>query len=209
MDAVKFPINSYEFYFLTMLITLVLYCVVSWLTMKEPFNLDRMLHRGIYNTDGDNKERLEWSWRTVFSKMLGITKEYTKGDRFIAWAFFLYSFVYSFLICFVLVVIWNAITPWPIEWWGKYFLVVYMLVPGVMAAISTFWFGIGGMIDMFRLFRDLKNRVADPLDDGSVEGRVSLADVAKFKELEQQQQQQQQQQDEDDVEFQDNSPDQF
>ena len=204
MDAVKFPINSYEFYFLTMLITLVLYCVVSWLTMKEPFNLDRMLHRGIYNTDGDNKERLEWSWRTVFSKMLGITKEYTKGDRFIAWAFFLYSFVYSFLICFVLVVIWNAITPWPIEWWGKYFLVVYMLVPGVMAAISTFWFGIGGMIDMFRLFRDLKNRVADPLDDGSVEGRVSLADVAKFKELEQQQQQ-----DEDDVEFQDNSPDQF
>ncbi len=187
MDAVKFPINSYEYYFLTMMITLFLYCVVSWLTMKEPFNLERMLHRGIYNVDGENKERLKWSLRTLFSKFLGITKEYTLGDRCIAWGFFLYSFVYSFLICFVLVVVWNTITPWPIQWWGRYFFVVYLLVPGIMAAISTFWFGIGGFIDLFRLFRDLEARVVDPLDNGLVEGHVSLADVAKFKELEKQQ----------------------
>ncbi|MDD3953178.1 MAG: sodium:panthothenate symporter [Lentisphaeria bacterium] len=187
MDAVKFPINSYEYYFLTMMITLFLYCVVSWLTMKEPFNLDRMLHRGIYDVDGHNKERLKWSLSTVFSKLLGITKEYTLGDRFIAWGFFLYSFVYSFVICFVLVVIWNTITPWPIQWWGRYFFVVYLLVPGIMAAISTVWFGVGGFLDLFRLFRDLEARIDDPLDNGFVEGHVSLADVAKFKKLEQQQ----------------------
>jgi len=123
----------------------------------------------------------------VFSKLLGITKEYTLGDRFIAWGFFLYSFVYNFLIVFVGVIIWNAITPWPIEWWGRYFFVVYLLVPGCMAAFSTFWFGIGGFIDLFRLFKDLKARVADPLDNGRVEGNVSLADVAKFEEAERRQ----------------------
>ena len=187
MDAVKFPINSYEYYFMTMMITLFLYVVVSYLTMKEPFNLDRMLHRGIYNVEGENKEQLKWSLGTVFSKLLGITKEYTLGDRFIAWGFFLYSFVYNFLVVFVGVIIWNAITPWPIEWWGRYFFVVYLLVPGCMAAFSTFWFGIGGFIDLFRLFKDLQARVADPLDNGRVEGNVSLADVAKFEEAERRQ----------------------
>ena len=184
MDPVKFPVNSYELYFITMLVTLVLYCVVSYLTMKEPFNLDRMLHRGIYNLDGDKKERLRWSFRTVFSKLLGITKEYSPGDKFIAWGFFLYSFVYNFVIAFVGVVIWNLFMPWPIEWWGKYFFVVYLLIPGIMAAFSTFWFGIGGFIDLFRLFRDLEARVANHLDNGQVEGHVSLADKAKFDELE-------------------------
>ncbi len=184
MDPVKFPVNSYELYFITMLVTLVLYCVVSCLTMKEPFNLDRMLHRGIYNLDGDKKERLRWSFRTVFSKLLGITKEYSPGDKLIAWGFFLYSFVYNLVIAFVGVVIWNLFMPWPIEWWGKYFFVVYLLIPGIMAAFSTFWFGIGGFIDLFRLFRDLEARVANHLDNGQVEGHVSLADKAKFDELE-------------------------
>jgi len=49
-----------------------------------------------------------------------------------------------------------------------------------MAAISTVWFAIGGFIDLFRLFRNLKKRVANPLDDDRVDGHVSLADKAKF-----------------------------
>jgi hypothetical protein len=184
MDPVKFPINSYEFYFITMLITLFLYCAVSWLTMKEPFNLDRMLHRGVYNLDHDKKERLQWSLHTIFNKLLGVTKEYTTGDKVIAWSFFLYSFVYNFICVFIIVIIWNAFSPWPVQWWGTYFFVVYLVVPGIMAVISTFWFGIGGFIDLFRLFRDLKARVDNPLDDGRVDGHVSLADKAQFEKLE-------------------------
>jgi hypothetical protein len=184
MDPVKFPINSYEFYFITMLITLFLYCVVSYFTKKEPFNLDRMLHRGIYNLDHDNKEGFKWSFHTVFSKLLGITKEYTRGDKVIAWSFFMYSFIWEFVITFIIVIIWNVISPWPLHWWGWYFFIVYLVVPGIMAAISTIWFGVGGFIDLTRLFRDLKARIANPLDDGWVEGHVSLADKAEFEELE-------------------------
>jgi solute:Na+ symporter, SSS family len=184
MDPVKFPINSYEFYFITMMVTLFLYCVVSYLTMKKPFNLDRMLHRGIYNLDHDKKERLQWSFRTVFNKLLGVTKEYTTGDKVIAWAFFLYSFIWGFVITFIAVIIWNVFSPWPLKWWGTYFFVVYLVIPGIMAAISTFWFGIGGFIDLRRLFRDLKARAGNPLDNGQVDGHVSIVDKAQFEELE-------------------------
>ena len=184
MDPVKFPINSYESYFMTMVLTLIIFCAVSYFTQKEPFNLERMLHRGIYNTEGEDKTQIAWSFRTVFSKMVGVTPEYTLGDKFIAWSVFIYSFVYMFLLAFVGVVIWNFFAPWPVEWWGTYFLVVMLIVPGSMAFISAFWFGIGGVIDMFRLFRDLENRSVDNLDNGCVDGHVSLADKAVFERLE-------------------------
>lgn len=184
MDAVKFPVNSYESYFISMIITLVVYCAVSFITRKEPFNLDRMLHRGIYNTDGDPKETTEWTWRTVWSKLIGITPSYTRGDRAIAWGVFAYSFIYKFLFAFVGVIVWNAISPWPVQWWGRYFLIVSLIVPGILAFLCTFLFGIGGVIDMKRLFRDLRSRAVDHLDNGTVDGHVSLADKKRFEELE-------------------------
>jgi Na+/proline symporter len=184
MNPVKFPINGYELYFITMLTTLFLYIIVSYLTMKEPFNLDRMLHRGKYNLDHDMKEDFNWSLHTVFRKLLGITKEYTAGDKVIVWSLFIYSIVWGFVITFVGVIIWNAFTPWPIQWWGKYFFAVYLVVPGIMVAISAAWFSIGGVIDLRRMFHDLKARVDNPLDDGWVEGHVSLADKAEFEHLE-------------------------
>jgi Na+/proline symporter len=184
MDAVKFPINSYEVYFMTMVITLFLYIVVSYCTMKKPFNLDRMLHRGIYNIDHDKAPPLKWSFSTVYNKLIGITTEYTTGDKVIAWSFFFYSFVFQFVISFVVVVIWNSFSPWPIAWWGKYFFVTFLIIPGIMAVISTFWFGIGGFIDLLRLFRDLKARKVNHLDNGQIDGHVSLADKAEFDKLE-------------------------
>jgi Na+/proline symporter len=184
MNPVKFPVNSYEIFFLISLFTLFLYVAVSYFTMKEPFNLDRMLHRGKYNIDGENKEALQLTFHHIFSKILGITKDYTTGDKVIAYAFFIQSFVWGFLCCFVGVVIWNTITPWPLAWWGTYFFILLLAVPLCLAIISIFWFGIGGCVDLFRLFRDLKVRVTNPLDDGRVEGHVSLADKAEFEKVE-------------------------
>ena len=74
----------------------LLYVIVSLIEHKmgkPDFNLDKMLHRGIYNTDGEKKEKMHWSWKTVFSKLIGITPEYTRSDRVIAWSVFLYSFL--------------------------------------------------------------------------------------------------------------------
>ena len=49
-----------------------------------------------------------------------------------------------------------------------------------MGSVSTVWFMIGGIKDIRRLFHDLGARVDNPLDDGWVEGHVSLVDVAEL-----------------------------
>ena len=110
-------------------------------------------------------------------RIVGITPEYSRGDRIVAWGVFLHSFGFSFGCCFLGTVVWNAIRPLPAAWWGRYFIVVYFLVPCAVAVVSTVWFSIGGVIGLRQLFRDLAARKEiDVLDDGRVEGHVSLAD---------------------------------
>ena len=176
MNAVRCPINSYEWYFITMLVSLLVYIIVSYATMKEPFNLERMLHRGKYSLGEGVQIKTAWTFRNVFQKLIGITPEYSTGDKVIAWSYFCYSFIYRFGLTFVGVVIWNVISPWPAEYWGWYFFVVFIAVQIVNACITTFWFAIGGFIDMRQLFRDLESRVINHLDNGRVEGNMSLAD---------------------------------
>ena len=180
MNPVKCPINSYEMYFLTMCFTLIMYVVVSLLTCRKPFNLERMLHRGKYAVDGEVKHKMEWSLRNVFSKLIGITPDYSTGDKVIAWAIFSYSIIYQFILAFVVVLIWNSITPWPVKWWSNYFFVILLLMPCTVSAITAVWFGVGGFVNLVQLFRDLKDRVVNPLDDGRVEGNMSLADKAQL-----------------------------
>ncbi|MBQ6473891.1 MAG: hypothetical protein IJJ33_18025 [Victivallales bacterium] len=177
MNAVKCPVNSVEFAFFLSLLTFTLYIVVSLLTRREPFNLERMLHRGKYSLDGKRELKLEWSLRNVFRMIIGITPEYSKGDRAIAYSMFAYSFVYGFCLRFLGTVIWNAITPWPIKYWSWYFVIVNFVIFGAVTLVSSIWFGVGGVCGLLQLFRDLKARTAvNDLDDGRVEGSMSLAD---------------------------------
>lgn len=48
-------------------------------------------------------------------------------------------------------------------------MIVNLVIPSIIAVISTFWFSIGGVIDMKRMFRDLAARKEDVTDDGRVE----------------------------------------
>ena len=180
MDPVKFPINSYELYFMSMIAGIVAYVAGSLLTYKKPYNLDRLLHRGIYDVEGQVKPPFKWTPGNVAKALVGITPEYTRGDKIIAWSVVGYAIVYKFGLCFVAVMIWNLISPWPTEWWSTYFFVTSLCVTGVIGIISTFWFLIGGIIDMKRLFKDLEARVDNPLDNGRAENHVSLMDKAVF-----------------------------
>jgi Na+/proline symporter len=178
MNPVKFPVNSYEIYFLAMMFGVGAYIIGSLLTYRKPFNLDRMLHRGKYNNGESRENTSPWTWSNVYSKLIGIGDEYTTGDKIIAWSVFGYSIVCQFLIAFAGVFIWNAISPWPVEWWSWYFFITVIVTGIIVGSISTVWFMIGGIIDIRRLFKDLAKRVDNPLDDGWVEGHVSLADKA-------------------------------
>ena len=79
--------------------------------------------------------------------------------------------------------IWNIFDRWPKEWWSTYFLVTCLLVPGTIAVIVTFWFGWGSIRDMRQLFKDLKTRKLNFLDNGVVEGNMSLADKAELEAI--------------------------
>lgn len=166
MDPVKFPINSFEIYFISMILSVGSYIIGSYLTYK-PYDLDRLLHRGVY-ADAPEPPKERWTLRNVFSRIIGITKEYTLGDKIIAYSVFGYSIVYQFGFVFVGIVIWNAIHPWPHEWWTIKFFITALVVPGIVGIISTVWFLIGGIHDTRQLFIDLEKRVEDPDDNGQL-----------------------------------------
>ena len=184
MNEVKCPVNSVEFAFFLSLLTVILYVIVSKCTCKEPFNLERMLHRGKYGLNEQRDLTRKWTPRHIFKNIIGITPEYSKGDRLIAYGIFCHSFVYGFCLNFIGTVIWNTFSRWPIQWWSTYFIVIHFVVPGFIALVSTFWFGIGGFFGLKELFRDLAARKeTNILDDGRVEGNMSLADKQALEAL--------------------------
>jgi solute:Na+ symporter, SSS family len=180
INPVKFPINSYELYFLAMVSGIIAYVAGSLLTQRKAFNLDRLLHRGVYDVAQEYKAPFKWSLRNAASKLIGITPEFTRGDKIISWSVFGYAIIFKFVLCFLAVLIWNLISPWPTAWWSTYFFITSLVVTGILGIVSTFWFLIGGIIDLRALFRDLAARSDDPLDNGMVEGHVSLVDKAAF-----------------------------
>jgi hypothetical protein len=187
MDPVKFPINSMEIMFLAMVSSVVAYIAGSLLTYRQPYNLDRLLHRGKYSIDGVKPPMAIgarwWTPIAIVRRLLGITPEFTFWDKVISWSVFIYSFGWQIGICFFVVLIWNIISPWPAHWWSTYFLTTTLIVGCIVGLVSTVWFMIGGYKDMMRLFKDLKARIDNPLDDGRVEGQVSLMDVEAMKAL--------------------------
>ena len=171
MDPVKFPINSYEILFISMMLAIIGYIVLSLLTYR-PYDLDKLLHRG-EETAGEGTageaapRRRNWLKTFILDKMVCITPEYTRGDRIIAWSVF-GLFVYNFFGTFLIPLIWNMIWRWPRSWWNVYFFVTFLAVPAAIGVISTVWFMIGGSHDIMRLFRDLARQSVDAADNGQV-----------------------------------------
>lgn len=168
MDPIKFPVNSNEIFFIAMVSGILLYVLVSLATWRGFFNLDKMLHRGVYG-DGEKKEKKPFSWGGLLMKFVGIDENYTRSDRIIAWSVFGYSFVMTFLFAYVGSAIWNNISEWPVRYWGVFLFVVNLLIPCIVAVISTVWFTIGGVIGLRRMMRDLLLRKEDASDDGYVD----------------------------------------
>jgi solute:Na+ symporter, SSS family len=170
----KFPVNSTEMALLGMLVSITLYVVISLLTCKEAFNMDRMLHRGEYHRgEGKKIDHKIHSIRDLLKRLLGINDEYTRGDKVLTWSVFIYSFGWNFLCCFVGVIIWNMISPWTNEGWISWFFFIQFILGGIIAIISTIWFSWGGTKDLIQLFRDLSNTSQEENDDGRVIGHVS------------------------------------
>lgn len=164
----SFPLNSQEIYFIAMLSSLLLYCVISLLTGKgKVHDMDKLLHRGKYRVEGTELKKQQWSIKGICSTLIGIDSNYTTGDKAIALSVFIYSIVWG-LGSWFFAVIWNSISPWPIEWWGNWFFLFNYILPLIIGLVSTIWFFFGGVFDLRKYFAFLNSTKSDTTDNGSV-----------------------------------------
>lgn len=183
-NAAKFPINGQVMYFWAMVTAIALYFIVSLLTCKQDFNMERMLHRGKYAI-ADDKVKIEFEKRWSWSSIIGIDEHFTKGDKLISASVF--SWTMFWWIVFIGVTLWNLISRWPISWWATYWHYYAIIIPLVIGVVTTVWFLWGGIRDLHELYIDLKTYKSDASDDGTVtlaEEQVLPENYADFMESE-------------------------
>lgn len=162
-NGIAFPFNGMEMSFGAAIIAMSVYVLVSLATCRKPANMDALLHRGAYAVEGDHAE--SHARPVTGLRSLGITSEYTRGDKVIY--ILNLSLFFVVFIPFVIGTIWGLVWGLP-EWaWIKYwwFKLMFTLIVGTAA---TIWFIIGGFGDMKRLFRTLATARSTVSDDGFV-----------------------------------------
>ncbi len=171
----QFPLNGLQIFFGAMLASVFLYVVVSLLTNKEDFDMDRLLHRGKY---APAQERgivpaTEPPW---LERLIGIDGNFTRGDKWIAGGFFGWSMFLSGI--FVLGTLWNCFWRWPSFFWPVFWHVVGVGFPVFFALVTGVWFTWGGIRGIRRFFKRLRSEQVNSLDDGTVKNHRNLDEVA-------------------------------
>ena len=162
----EFPLNGVEVSFGAMILGIISYVGVSMLTCKESFNMDKLFHRGKYSDHPEDHLISNKSTKIGFMTRLGITDEFTTGDKAIY--FIKIAWIMFWVTCFVVGVFINLAHDVSDDAWAKWWL--FRIEVTVIVGIATFiWFSIGGMKDVVTLFKLLKISKHDDADDGRVE----------------------------------------
>lgn len=181
----QFFINGQEVNFLTMIVSIVVYVGVSLLTSREKFNMDRMLHRGEYERPEDHVPEpaialaRKQGWIAIWNKLTGIDKQFTRGDKILSYSVLIFSLGWGFVVSFLLILVWNLVSPWPNEYWVNWFFIAQIVVPCLIGVITTVWFFLGGTLDLYRMFQLLKTHESNDLDDGRVIGHMNADDFVR------------------------------
>lgn len=170
----QFPVNGQYMSAIAMTSAVFVYLIVSFMTYNQPFNLDRMLHRGRYAVAEPGPDplapvdRVRWRW----SALLGINEQFTRADRWQSIAVFAWS-VANFAV-FVVLTLWNLLSPWPLAWWSRYWHIAGILIPLGLGVVTTVWFTVGGISDLRRFFAALRGKLSDVTDNGVVQDRAAI-----------------------------------
>lgn len=167
--AAEFPINGQWIYFWAMVCSSLIYVIVSLCGRKHEFNLDRLLHRGEYAVQEDvvvsqDAETAIPKRRFSLAKLVGITPEFSRFERFLFYGSFGWSmgwwliFLLGTIVCLLFAVPDSA---W--HWYWK----INICLGVLLGCVCAFWILGGGIRDMLRLFHDLANKEHSD-DDGFV-----------------------------------------
>lgn len=182
-NSEAFPIDGQWMWLYAFSSAITVYVVVSLLTCREPFNMDRMLHRGKYAREEDRPEGAPAiTQRSWLDRYLGIDKEFTRGDRILSYSVFYWT-MFIFAIWLVATIL-NLIPSlrWTGAGWANYFRVTGIWMPLLVAVVTSVWFTWGGIRDLRRLFARLKIAARNEMDDGRVVDNLNVEDIAPLKE---------------------------
>ena len=160
----SFFINGQMFWGLAMLLSSVVYVVVSLLTGgRRTFDLDPLLRRGAYEARDAAPITGEVPVRGW--KVLGMGREFRPFDKLIYIA--TYAWTFSWVVVFVVGTALNVAgpvgdAPWMAFW--KTYVAVYLAA----SATVIVWFSAGGLRDLRRMIADLRTMTRDHGDDGFV-----------------------------------------
>ena len=158
-----FVINGQQFWGLAMLTSSIAYVAVSLLGKRRPFDMDRMLHRGAHAIQEETRvieEVPQKGWR-----MLGMGKEFTRGDRIIYVG--AYTWTFAWTVVFVIGTYINLTSGASDADWMSFWH-TFIVINIVVSTFVLFWFAIGGTRDLRDMLRRLRTMVRDHTDDGSV-----------------------------------------
>jgi SSS family solute:Na+ symporter len=149
----------------------------AWLVLRrEPFNLERMLHRGQYAMAGEHASVDQpTGWRALLPG-----PEFTRGDRILYWV--TSGWIMLWFVIFAIATPINLLhdvsdDSWAVYWYWK------LVLSFVLGAIVLVWFFIGGVRDLRDLFRTLETVKRNYLDDGTVVGHHNLGEAAEDAKL--------------------------
>lgn len=159
-----FPINGQVFWAIAMGMSSLVYVLISLLGKRQDFNMDKLLHRGKYAVKEDivvGDEIPLKGWR-----VLGINKEFTRGDKIIYVAAYAWTFLW--VAVFIIGTIFNLTDNIADSSWLSFWK-IFILTNLAVSTIIVIWFTIGGVKDFKDMVHRLKTMVRDHKDDGSVQ----------------------------------------
>jgi SSS family solute:Na+ symporter len=170
-----FPLNGTQISFLASLIAIGVYVLISLLTHKQDFNLDRMLHRGEFAVE--SPEAVQRKAPRLWERMIGVDENFNRLDKWIATGLFAWCLFWVGVL--VVGTVWNLVAPWPTGWWSAYWKIAGISVPVGITVVTGVWFTWGGVRDIKALFRRLSVHRVNHLDDGTVVGHTNLDETKK------------------------------
>jgi len=159
-----YHINGQQYWAVAMGASTVLYVLVSLLGKRRVFDLDRLLHRGRYDTALETTVVTATPSRGL--RMLGMGREFTRGDRIIYIAS--YAQTAFWVVIFIVGTIYNLHHDVPDEAWAAFWK-FYFIIQVAVSLIVIVWFSIGGFRDIGSMLGRLRVMKRDADDDGVAE----------------------------------------
>ena len=136
--------------------------------------MDKMLHRGEYAIESEAKQPLPQSSRWSLKSILGITDEFSRGDKFV----YAYAYFWSWFSFFLALTVTTIALIWDISnyTWSRIHMYSLLYLVIISFGIAV-WLTAGGCRDFWQLIKDLKTAKRNSADDGRVVNHQNLDEI--------------------------------